>query len=164
MLRTKLPDDDVRGSSNESILSSFPGNSCLLVGGGGSDLFRSVLEDYVTEVDGKISKSEFNRYKSKQLNKDKNDSDHSVSRRCESCQTVMAFCKCELYHGRKREFGHRVHWADEVWEKPLKTCFEEHDLSERCFNSRYTENATVSDHIPKPILKHKANCIVVISE
>ncbi|KAL4236322.1 hypothetical protein ACF0H5_004709 [Mactra antiquata] len=160
LLATKMG-EDLTGSTNDNLLSNIQGDRCLLVRGGGSELFRSVLEDYVHEVDNKISKSEFNRYKSKQMNKDKNDDDHSSSRRCESCQTVISFCKCEQYHGRTREFGHRVHWADEVWEKPLITFFEENDEpSELCFEDRLCSTS----FIPKPILKHRANCIVIISE
>ena len=146
------------GSGSESVLSSSPGSKSN-VASGGSALFKTVLEDIVLDTKTRISKSEFERYKSRQQNKDKNCVDHTVSRRCESCQAVTAFCKCDLYNGHERKFGHRVHWADEVWNKPLMTVFCDDDNTD---SDNDTHEGSHSD--PKPILKHRATCIVIVSE
>lgn len=153
-----LEDDDLSGSGSDSPLSSSPGSSKSNAVGG-STLFNTLLKDIVLDTDTRISKSEFERYKSRQKDKHKDSEEHTVSRRCESCQSVTAFCKCDLYNGHERKFGHRVHWADEVWNKPLMTVFN--DTGVECDNDKYPECRPTE---PKPILKHRANCIVIVSE
>ncbi|WAR23237.1 hypothetical protein MAR_036906 [Mya arenaria] len=118
-LASMLDDDEASGSGAE--MGSSPSQSII---SGGSELFKSVLDDFVFD-EARVSKIEFNRYKNK-LKQDKHDEEHVKSRRCDSCQCVLAFCKCALYHGNERKFGHRVHWADEVWEKPLYTAFTDY--------------------------------------
>ncbi|XP_052776818.1 uncharacterized protein LOC128214405 [Mya arenaria] len=177
-----LDDDEASGSGAE--MGSSPSQSII---SGGSELFKSVLDDFVFD-EARVSKIEFNRYKNK-LKQDKHDEEHVKSRRCDSCQCVLAFCKCALYHGNERKFGHRVHWADEVWEKPLYTAFtdylnhdsetdseHEHDDGRKRRTSKgNNENKTANNDkivqcktdfhsMPKPILKHKPTCIVIVSD
>jgi len=162
------------GSGSGSDVSSSPSTKSLITGHG-SELFKSVLEDYIFH-DSRVSKFEFERYKSKLQNKNKNCEEHARSTRCESCQAVMAFCKCNLYGGGGgRRFGHRVHWADEVWNKPLTTSLTDtHSPPDSDNDDVYSHNETEEKivHIgptfrhamPKPILKHRATCIVIVSE
>lgn len=153
-----MSDDDSDGS-----LSSSP-TSRGVFASKGSDLFKAVLDDYVLD-ESRVSKVEFDRYKLKQQTKDNNKEEHAKSRRCDICQAVIAFCKCNQYHGRGREFGHRVHWADEVWDKPLTTIFPA--SNGECVNaaqSTCTQTCGQAEHrLPKPILKHRATCIVIVS-
>lgn len=167
--RLSVMDDD-DGSGSGSDMSSSPNTKSLLVGKG-SDLFKSVLEDYIFN-EARVSKIEFERYKSKQQNKNKDCEEHARSRRCESCQAVVAFCKCKYYNGSERKFGHRVHWADEVWNKPLTTTStgadsdNEDSLNDVDGHGHTREKLVHSFRhaMPKPILKHKATCIVIVSD
>lgn len=162
-----MEEEDGNGSGSE--LGSSPGSKVS-----GSDYFKSVLQDYIFN-EARVSKIEFERYKSKQQNKNKNCEEHAKSRRCESCQAVMAFCKCDMYNGSERKFGHRVHWADEVWNKPLTTQLVNNHSDSDTDLDEVDEHTHTDDKIghlerkyshtmPKPILKHKATCIVIVSE
>lgn len=144
-------EDDSSGS--DGTLGSSP--SCHSVMAEGSDLFKKILDDYVLE-ESRVSKAEMDRYHSA---KSKRTMEDSYSRRCERCQSVITLCKCDLYgSSREREFGHRVHWADEVWDKPLTTNLDnDHTLS-------LSELDREAKHLPKPILKHRATCIIIVSE
>lgn len=166
-----MEDDEASNSGSE--LSSSPSSKGLLAGRG-SDLFKTVLEDYVVN-ETRVSRTEFERYKSRQQNRDRDFEEHAKSRRCESCMCVMAFCRCDMYNGGQRKFGHRVHWADEVWNKPLTTLLadvhldNDSDLDE-VDGHEHTDHKIVDigqklGHVmPKPILKHRATCIVIVSE
>ncbi|KAH3850509.1 hypothetical protein DPMN_092921 [Dreissena polymorpha] len=165
-----MSDEDDLGSGSE--LGTSPAISMSGVSKG-SDLFKTVLEDYIFD-ETRISKTEVDRYKSRQNRSDKHDENHVKSRRCEVCQSVMAFCKCELYHERQRKFGHRVHWADEVWNKPLTTLFQElHVEDDVTSSSDVTDDPRdksvcrkngLAHSLPKPILKHRPTCIVIVSD
>jgi len=178
-LAVMMDDDDPTGSGSE--LGSSPSRSMV---GHGSDLFKTVLDDYVFE-ETRISKTEFDRYKMRQQRSDKHDADHVQSRRCDNCQCVFAFCKCEMYHGRMRQFGHRVHWADEVWDKPLTSLLvdpehegehehvHDHDdvdghtlgrTEEEENHDKLNHYKTDFHSMPKPILKHRPTCIVIVSD
>lgn len=152
-LRMRAGEENLSGS--ESVLSSSPGSKSAGADGG-SDLFKKVLEDYVLDQSTRISKYEFDRYSKSKYHK--SSEEHTASKRCESCQAVTAFCKCDLYHGQERTVGHRVHWADEVWNKPLQTAIDDDKME--C----EADTHGLSHTEPKPILKHRATCIVVVSD
>ena len=160
-----LENEDYSGSGSESPLSSSPGSSKSNGAMGGSALFKTVLEDIVLDAQTRISKSEFERYKHRLENKHHHKSeDHTASNRCDSCQAVYAFCKCDLYDGTDRKFGHRVHWADEIYNRPLMTVFEHHQSENGLDNERHIHVHHNSHHELKPILKHTQTCVVIISE
>lgn len=144
-------EDDSSGS--EGTLGSSPSVRSVIAEG--SDLFKKILDDYVLD-ESRVSKAEMERYKK---TKGKKDLEDSFSRRCERCQCVITMCKCNLYgSSRERVFGHRVHWADEVWDKPLKTYVDSDHALE------LPDAVTVAKRLPKPILKHRATCVIIVSE
>ena len=147
-------EDSLRGSDSE--LSSSPSNRSVDLG---SDLFKAVLSDYFLECKTRISKAEYDRYQAKKDQK-KDDEDHVVSKSCVTCQNVLALCKCDVdhYDGVEQKLGQKVHWADEVWKRPLITIFDDDSPSERLSDVQKTVRN------PKPILKHKATCIIIVSE
>lgn len=156
MLHPKLSmseEDDSSGS--EGTLDSSPSTTAVIAEG--SDLFKKILDDYLLD-ESRVSKAEVNRYKNK---KGKRDLEDSFSQRCGRCQSVINMCKCKLYGSRReRVFGHRVHWADEdeVWDKPLITYVDDdHELA-------LAESDGVARRLPKPILKHRATCVIIVSE
>ena len=146
-----LEEDDSSGS--DGTLGSSPSSQSMMAEG--SDLFKKLLDDYILE-EGRVSKAEMDRYRTA---KSKRTVDDDYSSRCDRCQSVMTLCKCDLYgSSREREFGHRVHWADEVWDKPLTTDMD-YD-----FTLPLTVTETDVKRARKPILKHRATCIIIVSE
>ena len=153
-LRQRLSmSEDNDSSGSEWTPGSSPSNSSVIAEG--SDLFKKILDDYVLD-ESRVSKAEVERYKSR---KGKRDEEDLYSQRCERCQSVINMCKCKLY-GSSREpvFGHRVHWADEVWDKPLITYVDDMD------ELGLSETDGVARRLPKPILKHRATCVIVVHE
>ena len=153
-LRAKInlaEEDDSSGS--DGMLGSSPSSQSGIAEG--SELLKKLIDDYILE-ESRVSKAELNRYR---IAKAKRTDDDAHSMRCERCQCVITLCKCDLYGGRKeREFGHRVHWADEVWNKPLTTDID--------FDTTLPLSVTDVDvkHARKSILKHRATCIIIVSE
>lgn len=170
MLSVKQLQEEDDASGSESGLSCSPSAKSVFTEDS-SSLFKTVLEDYVLDTDTRVSKYEFERYKARQQKKDKekDSEEHESSHRCENCQQVAAFCKCYMYGGSARKFGHRVHWADEVWNKPLKTILGDENVDinpENTGSDKFHNSCTNAcrEGEPKPILKHKQTCIVIVSD
>lgn len=153
-------------SDEESTLGTSPSRSIFA---GGSDLFKTALNDYILDA-SRVSKVELDRYNKKKNCKITKSEDHVVSARCDACVTVKNLCKCE------DDIGHasRVHWADEVWNRPLFTILDDSDSETEHDSTDDVDGPTSSDiqcrersesvsKYPKPILKHRANCIIVVS-
>lgn len=130
----------------------------------GSDLFRTVMEDFKQDtsssrlanavVDSMISKS----HSSSDSTSNDGKRSSSGNYTCKRCLSDRTLCRC--YKGHEKGSVHRVQWVDEIYDKPLAI---EQCISDISFDSRCSSDNITIDSV-KPILKHRANCIIIISE
>lgn len=123
----------------------------------GSDLFKSVMQDFKQEnrlskavVDKVMVRKQESMVKADACTKHQN----YLCRRCLSNDTL---CRC--FQNHSKNVTHRVQWIDELCDKPL--------AMEQSFKETYEFSSppiTPRRDSVKPILKHKANCIIIISE
>lgn len=131
----------------------------------GSDLFRAVMEDFKQDstssrlanavVDSMFSKSHDNSNNSSNNGKMSSANGKYMCKRCLSDRTL---CRC--YKGHEKGSVNRVQWVDEIYDKPLAI---EQCISDISFDSRSSPINVTMDSV-KPILKHRANCIIIVSE
>ena len=118
----------------------------------GSELFRAVMEDFIKE-----------NQQTRNNNRDiscNNSNDRKTSNLCRRCLNVKLPCKCKMVKTYSTcRTGHRVQWADELSDGQLA---REHRID--C-DSPLSCSAPidVTDSI-KSILKHRANCIIIVAE
>jgi len=135
----------------------------------GSDLFRAVMEDFKQDttsnnrlanavVDSVLAKSNDNSNDSQTNGKGSTTGGKYMCKRCLSDRTL---CRC--YKGHEKGAIHRVQWVDQIYDKPLaiEQCIS--DISLDSLDQRCSPENMTLDSV-KPILKHKANCIIIISE
>ena len=144
------------GSLDSTLGSSPP---CRPVLAEGSDLFKSVMDDFLRK-DSKLTRAVVDSV----IQKDRSDGVprsgrgmyRNTCRRCFSPET-----RCVCYTSSKHDI-HRVQWIDEIYDKPLAI---EKNVSDITLTSgSHSALCDINRDLIKPILKHKANCIIVISE
>ena len=118
----------------------------------GSELFRSVMEDFIH--DQQLSRND-NR---DGVKIEPQTGVKSNSNLCRRCLSVTIACKCK-HAQRDRRSPHRVQWADETCDRPLAKRLEIDCDSPMSCSPPLELTETV-----KPILKHRANCIIIIAE
>ncbi|KAK3612291.1 hypothetical protein CHS0354_011009 [Potamilus streckersoni] len=128
-------------SDKFSLSSSPPGRLHLAEG---SDLFKAVMEEFMID-----SESNF------ELKSERTKTNTSSKRNgCENETNNLSFCQrlsnTEDYESR----CHRVHWVDEDTRKPLAM-----EITEA--SSKRSDSFSKSE--VKPILKHRATCLVIVS-
>lgn len=138
--------------------SSSPPNRPFVADG--SDLFRAVMEDLrqnsklshaIVDV---MSKSD----RGKSSSKDDNDKNTSRRYLCKRCLCDRTMCRCS--NDNSKSAIHRVQWVDETYDKPLAV---EQTISDFQAAGRVSPISQNADSV-KPILKHKATCIIIVSE
>lgn len=123
----------------------------------GSDLFKSVMQDFKQE--NRLSEAVVDKVmvrKQKSLGKTETclTTQNYLCRRCLNDATM-----CQCFQNNSKDGIHRVQWIDEIYDKPLameQSVKETYEFSSVSITPR-------RDNV-KPILKHKANCIIIISE
>ncbi|KAK3612292.1 hypothetical protein CHS0354_011010 [Potamilus streckersoni] len=141
----------------------------------GSELFKSVMEQIQKEHDI------LEKFQGKGNNESDNEMDNLdfndlfVDQSAEASKRSKSFNKhndiISTKHSRKLENppdqrnsdfrnlqGHHVHWVDEEGEKDVVT-----GIIEPCCDTDSCTCIPSPGTSPKPILKHKANCVIVIS-
>lgn len=135
----------------------------------GSDLFRAVMEDLKQStgtsrltsaaVDSVVSigsaSSQTNSYSSGPVSSRLSDTEKY---RCKRCLRDRTLCRC--YQGNGKSSTPRVQWVDEIYDRPLA---EEQCITDISLQGRVSP-VTVTLNSVKPILKHRANCIIIVSE
>ncbi|KAL4236323.1 hypothetical protein ACF0H5_004710 [Mactra antiquata] len=123
----------------------------------GSDLFRAVMEDFRQTSDSKLSRAIVDNVLTKKNDEEnnKNNSRTSNSYLCKRCLIDTSLCRC--YSGRSKDAINRVQWIDQIYDKPLAIEQSEQDKGRCSPLTRQTD-------FVKPILKHKATCIIIVSE
>lgn len=130
----------------------------------GSDLFKAVMEDFKQDassrlarakVDGVLVKSNDNTDTYRDNAKYSSDNGKYMCKRCLSDRTL---CRC--YNGHTKGSSHRVQWVDEIYDKPLAI---EQYINDIIVDPRGSPVNVTLESV-KPILKHKANCIIIVSE
>lgn len=124
----------------------------------GSDLFKAVMEDL--RQDSKLSRAIVDVVSKSGRDKVSSADDKNTSRRylCKRCLSDRTMCCCSKDDSKSAI--HRVQWIDELYNKPLAV---EQTISDCPLEGRISPSGHNADNV-KPILKHKATCIVIVSE
>lgn len=116
----------------------------------GSELFRTVMCDFLKESEITTNEQRDARHNA--------SNDMNTSNLCRRCLSVRLSCKCKRLVADSRS-SHRVQWADERSEGQLT---REHkfdcDSPRTCSPQMYVTGSI------KPILKQRANCIIIVAE
>jgi len=126
----------------------------------GSDLFKSIMDDFIRK-DSKLTRAVVDSVIKKDNTSGMPDSSESAMYKgvCRRCLCGNGRCVCCQ---SSRHDPHRVQWIDEIYDKPLAMEKTITDISPN-LRSHSPLSDVHRDYI-KPILKHKANCIIIISE
>lgn len=135
----------------EEVLGTSPPSRSNLAEG--SELFRTVMEDFIQE-------HQLHRNTNSEAAKANAVNDiKTTSNLCRRCLQITISCTCKSVRSDKRVSVHRVQWADEMCDGPLVKELEiDRDSPLSC-----SPPSELSDSL-KPILKHKANCIIIVAE
>lgn len=123
----------------------------------GSDVFRSVMKEFHNTCDTTSTLSDTDhRYLYESLESDSEDESnaHSCANR-QSRKIKMASSLPDRWDNksdRSCNSPHRVQWADECNEKSSSK------------EIQCDKNNTRRKSSPKPILKHKVNCVIIVSD
>lgn len=124
----------------------------------GSDLFQAVMEDLRQDAKSKLCGAVVDVVsRNSKGSSSANEDNYTRRYLCKRCLSDLALCRCS--QDNSRTSIHRVQWVDELYDKPLAV---EHTLTELPSGRLSPANHT-SDSV-KPILKHKANCIIIVAE
>lgn len=123
-----------------------------------SDLFKAVMQDFKQE--SRLSNAVIDiTYATKHYSQDKTGEYITTQGYwCQRCHDNASLCRC--FQNSSKLDLHRVQWIDELHDKPLALEQSVRGTGEVCSSSHITQRR---DSV-KPILKHKANCITIISE
>lgn len=123
----------------------------------GSDLFRTVMEDF--RQDSRLSHAIVDNVMTPKCESDSHTTNtrNTSSYMCKRCLSDRTLCRC--CSDRSKHVNNRVHWVDQMYDKPLAIEQTITDLKD----GRCSPVTRQTDYV-KPILKHKATCIVIVSE
>lgn len=122
----------------------------------GSDAFRSVMKElHICDTTSTLSDTD-HRYLYDSLDSDSEEESpvHFFTNR-QSRKVKMSSClsdHCDRKGGRSCNSPHRVQWADECGDKTSAKEPQCHKTNTRRKSS------------PKPILKHRVNCVIIVSD
>lgn len=124
----------------------------------GSDLFRAVMEDF--RQDNRLSMAVVDVRMKKNIDKCSSADDKNTCRNylCKRCHSDRTLCRC--YQEKSKSAIPRVQWIDEIYDKPLAM---EQTITDSPPEGRASPICQNTDYV-KPILKHRANCIIIVSE
>ncbi|KAH3850505.1 hypothetical protein DPMN_092917 [Dreissena polymorpha] len=131
----------------------------------GSDLFRAVMEDIKEDSNSRLSRAVVDKTSRACCRDSVGDSltstasEDSAKYMCKRCLSDSALCRC--YQGLNKGAVHRVQWVDEMYNRPLAI---EQCISELDSEGRVSPVNVSSMNSIKPILKHKATCIIIVSK
>lgn len=126
----------------------------------GSDLFKAVMEDIRQDCSSRLCNAVVDVMTKKSSGKDNTTDDSNITRKhlCKRCMCDRTMCRCG--QDSSRSALHKVQWIDELYDKPLAV---EQTISDQPPEGRVSPLNISRDQV-KPILKHKANCIIIVSE
>lgn len=147
--------EDDNNDSSVSFGSSPPNRPFVAEG---SDLFRSVMDDL--RQDNKLTHAVVDVRSKADRDKTYREEEHKVRRNyvCKRCLSDTDLCRC--VQDNSKCAINRVQWIDELYDKPIAV---EKTITDSPLEGILAPKTRDSDNV-KPILKHRATCIIIVSE
>jgi hypothetical protein len=125
----------------------------------GSDLFKAVMEDL--HQDSRLTREVVDDVSTPSTDKTRCEEVRNIGNNylCKQCLSNTKLCSCYRKDGSQCT-NNRVQWIDELYDKPIAVEKTISDFPQE----GPIEPKTCFEKNVKPILKHKATCIIIFSE